>query len=34
VISLSDIVELEDDAIAGETMREVTSRESQQPHAS
>ncbi len=34
VISLSDIADLEDEAIAGETMREVASRESHQPHAS
>ncbi len=34
VISLSDVADLEDEATAGETMRAVASRETQQPHAS
>ena len=34
VISLSDIAETEDEEIAGRTLREVSSREVAQPHAS
>jgi len=34
VISLSDIADVESEDAAGRTLREVTSRESQQPHAS
>jgi CBS domain-containing protein len=34
VISLSDIAETEDEEIAGRTLREVSSRETGQPHAS
>ena len=34
VISLSDIADVETEDAAGRTLREVTSRESQQPHAS
>ncbi len=34
VISLSDIVDVEEEQPAAETMRQVSSRESHQPHAS
>ncbi len=34
VISLSDIAEREDEGTTAQTVRQVTSRESQQPHAS
>lgn len=34
VISLSDIADFESDEMAGQTLRDVASRETQQPHAS
>ncbi|HZZ85163.1 MAG TPA: CBS domain-containing protein [Anaeromyxobacteraceae bacterium] len=34
VISLSDVADLEEEAAAGRTLREVSSRETRQPHAS
>jgi CBS domain-containing protein len=34
VISLSDVIEAEDEGVAADTMRAVASREARQPHAS